>query len=212
LYGIKYLGGSSDISLSQKKPLLCFTIFGKKKEEFNAVDALDIVQINPIGMLASNIIADIKKEEICARFSNTFYDSIHFDINKFTFLDILEKCDKSKIAYAHDLSSGGIFEGLWDMSVAMGSGFCVDINKILINQASVEICELYDLNPYMLESTGAFLLVVAKGDTFVNELRDMGIRCEVLGRITDGNQKVLMNKEEIRYLDTPKQDDIYKLL
>ena len=43
-------------------------------------------------------------------------------------------------------------------------------------------------------------------------LEKEGIKAAVIGRATDNNDKVINNLDEVRYLDTPQRDEIYRFL
>ena len=75
-----------------------------------------------------------------------------------------------------------------------------------------ELCEMYDINPYKLESDGALLIAADDADTLINLLEKEGIKAAVIGRATDNNDKVINNLDEVRYLDTPQRDEIYRFL
>ena len=49
-------------------------------------------------------------------------------------------------------------------------------------------------------------------DTLINLLEKEGIKAAVIGRATDNNDKVINNLDEVRYLDTPQRDEIYRFL
>lgn len=71
---------------------------------------------------------------------------------------------------------------------------------------------MYDINPYKLESDGALLIAADDADTLINLLEKEGIKAAVIGRATDNNDKVINNLDEVRYLDTPQRDEIYRFL
>jgi hydrogenase maturation factor len=48
------------------------------------------------------------------------------------------------------------------------------------------------------------------GDALVLALEEQGIPATVIGRVTDGKERILLNGEEVRYLDKAQQDSIYK--
>ena len=43
-------------------------------------------------------------------------------------------------------------------------------------------------------------------------LEKAGIHAAVVGRATDGNDRVLRNGEDVRYLDRPQTDELYKVM
>jgi hydrogenase expression/formation protein HypE len=50
------------------------------------------------------------------------------------------------------------------------------------------------------------------GSDIIKRLRENGIFAEIIGRTTQGNDRVIHNQDEIRYLDTPKQDEVYRFI
>ncbi|HPU63013.1 MAG TPA: hydrogenase maturation factor, partial [Mobilitalea sp.] len=76
----------------------------------------------------------------------------------------------------------------------------------------VEICEFFDINPYMLISGGCLLIVTDRGNLLTDRLIAEGIPATVIGRITEGNDRILLNGEERRFLEPPKADELYKVI
>ena len=62
------------------------------------------------------------------------------------------------VSAMHDVTEGGIFGALWEMGAAAGVGLEVDLKKIPIRQETVEVCEVFDINPYLLISSGSMLI------------------------------------------------------
>lgn len=110
------------------------------------------------------------------------------------------------------LGEGGILAGLWKMAEAGGVGLSVYLRKIPIRQETIEVCERLDINPYQLQSQGSLLIGAIHGDLLVQELQNHGIPAAVIGHARKGNDRLLYNQENIRYLDRPKRDEIYKIL
>lgn len=61
--------------------------------------------------------------------------------------DILQEREVISI---HDVREGGIFAALWEMAAAKNVGLSVDLKNIPIRQHTIEVCEYFNLNPYML--------------------------------------------------------------
>lgn len=81
--------------------------------------------------------------------------------------------------------------------------------KIPVKQETIEICEFFELNPYELLSGGCLIMVTENGQALENLLIQEGIPGTVIGRTTDGNDRVICNEDEKRYLDRPKTDQMY---
>jgi len=88
----------------------------------------------------------------------------------------------------------------------------VDLHKIQLKQETVEICEFFDLNPYMLISGGCMLMVTDRGNLLADRLKEAGIPAAVIGRIKEGNDRIILNGEERRFLEPPKADELYKVM
>ena len=88
----------------------------------------------------------------------------------------------------------------------------MDIRSISVRQEIIEICELLNVNPYELESMGCLLMTCENGCDIVNTMKQNGIEAAVIGKITDGNNRIIHNTEEDRYLGLPEQDEIYRFI
>ena len=94
---------------------------------------------------------------------------------------------------------------------AGGCGLQVDVKAIPIRQETVEICEFFDVNPYQIMSSGSMLIAAKDGLKVMRALQDAGIPAALIGSMTEGNDRILRNGEEIRYLDRPKPDELYRV-
>ena len=90
-------------------------------------------------------------------------------------------------------------------------GLDLDMKQIPVLQETIEVCECYRLNPYLLTSAGSFLMAASDGRGLADALHKEGIAASVIGRFTSGNDKVIHNGEDVRCLDRPAPDEIYRL-
>ena len=110
----------------------------------------------------------------------------------------------------HDASEGGIFAALWDMAEYSGTGLDIDLRHISVKQEIIEICELFNINPYILDSMGCLLMTSDNDCDIINILKSCNIEAQVIGKVIKGSQRILHNKDEERFLDLPKQDELYR--
>ena len=89
---------------------------------------------------------------------------------------------------------------------------CPAEKKFPVRQETIEICELYRLNLYQLRSGGCFLIVTEDESRVVKELSARGIPAAVIGELTNNNDKIIQNGEDIRYIDRPAPDELEKIL
>jgi hydrogenase maturation factor len=111
----------------------------------------------------------------------------------------------------HDVSYGGVFGALWEMAESAGVGLEIELKKIPIRQETVEICEYFDLNPYKLFSGGCMLMAAPDGNALAATLAEAQIPAVVIGKTTAGNDRVLLQGEERRFLETAQTDELHKI-
>jgi hydrogenase maturation factor len=89
---------------------------------------------------------------------------------------------------------------------ACGTGGEFWIEKFAMKQEIIEVCEYFDLNPYMMNGQGSLLLVTNQGDYLVERFEQAGICANVIGKTTDNMDRKVMVGEEQRFLVPPKGD------
>ena len=214
---MEVLGGHTEITNVVRQPLISVTGVGKIKKSrvittLQVQPEQDIVVTKWIGLEATTILAKEREEELRKRFPAGIVDTaIGFD----RFLSVVPE---SRIAMEHgvtamhDITEGGVFGALWEMASGAGVGLEVDLKKIPIRQETVEICQYFDLNPYQIMSSGSMMIAADDGHELVRKLEKAGIHAAVVGRTNAGNDRILRNGEDVRYLDKPQPDELYKVL
>ena len=177
-----------------------------------AKPGMDILVTKWIGIEGTSIIAKEKEKDLLTRFSAPFIENAKkLDV----YLSVLSEAAvaaRSGVSAMHDITEGGIFGALWEMAEASGVGLEIDLKKIPVRQETIEICEFFGINPYELISSGSMLMAAADGNLLVNELKKAGIPATIIGKATAGNDRVLLNEDERRFLEPPKTDELYKVV
>ena len=214
---IEVLGGHTEITNVVRQPLISVTGVGKiPRRQLTTLRHIepgqDVVVTKWIGLEATAILAKECEEELSARFPAGLVD-VAKGFGKY-----LSVVKDARIAVdcgataMHDITEGGVFGALWEMASGAGVGLEVDMKKIPIRQETVEICEYFGLNPYQIMSSGSMMIVTDQGHELVRRLEAEGIHGTVIGRTTGGNDRILRNGEDVRYLDKPQPDELYKVL
>ena len=206
-YGITISGGHTEILPDIQHPIVSVTAFGYLKEEpecSEVTSGQEIVMTKWIGIGETARLAREKEEELLTRYPLFFIKSAQNLEQYYSILPEAATAVKSGISAMHDVAGGGIFGALWELGEKAGVGLQVYLKKIPIKQETVEICEFLGYNPYEMRSDGALLIVTAEGHTLVETLAREGIPAEVIGVITDNNDKVIINDDEKRFLEPPR--------
>lgn len=213
---VQILGGHSQVSMAYAIPSVCVQVYGEAgafcpcRETVKA--GFDIVMAGYTGLMGASLIAKKHSDELAGRFSPSYVEDMLADGKNYSILSatrILEKCGT---CYMHDVSCGGVYGALWQLGAGIKKGITIDNFKIPIRQETVELCEFYDINPYMLDGTGAVLAVTENGQKAVEALGRAGIMSRVIGTVSSGKERVVTVGEDKRFLEPPKGDELYKVI
>ena len=219
---IQIAGGHTEVSPYVNAPVITVTAVGTAPERQScyggAADRpaegcreMDLVISKWVGMEGTAILACEKEEELLKRYPAALITEAKGFMDRFSVLPEAAIALKSGVYAMHDVRNGGIFGALWELSQKIGVGLSVFLKEIPIRQETVEICEYFDLNPYELLSGGCLLMAAEHGLKLKQELEKAGIPASVVGRTNGGNDKLVQNGDEGRYLTMPAQDEIWKV-
>jgi len=213
---MEILGGHTEVSKIVSQPLLSVTGVGKvKKTSFLRTSGMkpnqDLVVTKWIGLEGTAILAKEKEEELRKRFPSILVHTARDFSHLLSVIEEARIATEHGVSAMHDITEGGIFGALWEMASGAGVGLEVDLKKIPIRQETVEICEYFGLNPYQLMSSGSILAASDDGYELVRKLEQAGIHAVVVGRTNGENDRILYNGEDVRYLDKPQPDELYRI-
>lgn len=210
-------GGHTEVTKAVNQPVLTASGIGKVKKvniirTGSAKPGQDVVVSKWIGLEGTSILAKEKEALLLQKFpAYLVKEAKGFD----RFLSVVPEAAtaiKSGVRAMHDVTEGGIFGALWELAEGSGVGLEINLKKIPVKQETIEICNYLDINPYELISSGAMLMTADNGHDLVRELEKEGIHASVIGKVTDNNDRVVINEEERRFLEPPKADALYEAL
>lgn len=212
--GIAVLGGHTEVVRAVNEPVVTVTALGTVAEEkrigAGAVKpGMDILITKQIALEGTAILATQHEQELSGRYAAPFIDRAKRFIDYLSIRSEAAVAAKSGVAAMHDISEGGVFGALWEMGQSSGVGLEIDLKKIPIRQETVEICEFFDLNPYKLVSGGAAVMAAEDGNALVHAIRLAGGDATIVGKATDSNDRVLINGDERRFLETTQTDELW---
>ncbi len=214
---IAVIGGHTEVTPVVTQPVLSVTGVGKCKKgriisTGGAKPGMDLVASKWIALEGTLIITREREEEIRGALPEALVNRI-FDFGELLSVRKEGEIGASlSVAAMHDVTEGGIYGALWEMAEASGVGVEVDISKIPIRQETIEVCEYLDIDPYRLISSGCMLVACEDGEAYVNALQEVGVPASVIGRVTDGNDRVIITKDKRRFLTPPGADEFHKVI
>ena len=219
-YEMQIVGGHTTVSDAVNKVLAVVTVYGlqQQAEGDSAVDSQakgaapgqEIVLSKWIGLEGTALLADKYEESLKKRYPGYLVEEAS---NFYKYISVLPEATvavKAGICHMHDASEGGILAALWELAEGAGAGLTIDLKKLPIRQETVEVCEFVGANPYELRSGGCLIMTTYDGQKLVEALEEAGIAAAVVGRLTDSKDRLILNEDEVRYMDRPQVDEIYR--
>ena len=214
---LEIIGGHTEISPAVTKPLISVTAIGKASEAsvngLSGAEAGDsLILAGHIALEGTAMIASEREAEVLAKFPAEMVRKAQDFGNRLSVRKASDTAFRAGASAMHDLSTGGVFAGLWEIADFAGLGLMADMRKLPVRQESIEICNVFDINPYGLLSGGGLLIAAKDPEAMLAALEREGINAAIVGSFTDSNDRVLINGDTKRFLEFPKTDEIYGLI
>lgn len=213
---MQIVGGHTTVSRAVNCAFATVTVYGavptdRKKAEVTqkAAPGQDVVISKWIGLEGTALLAAKYKDSLLTRYPAYLVEEAEGFLRYLSVIPEAAVAVKSGVCAMHDASEGGILAALWELAERSGVGLTIDLKKLPIRQETVEICEHTGANPYILLSGGSLIMTTEDGQGLVQALKDAHIPAVIVGKITDSKDRLILNDEEVRYMDRPAVDDIY---
>lgn len=186
------------------------------KERLGARAGDEIVMTNWIGLEGTALIAGGSFDRLCERYPSDMIEEARGFIRHFSVAAQARAAVEAATAVKSDAGcmiaarEGGIFGALWALAFDNGVGLVADLKDIPVRQETIEVCEFFDLNPYELLAGGSLLITTPRGAELAERLCGKGINAAVIGKICEGNDRIVRHGEETRYLEPAKGDEIFR--
>lgn len=213
-FSMQIAGGQGRILKEIKIPIAVVNGYGEaSKDNYRTVKMArpgqDIILSKWAGLAGTAILAGREKDKLDKHYPAYLAETAKNFDKYFSIVPEARLAVKNGVSAMHDASEGGIFAALWELAEGAGVGLDIDIKKIPLRQETVEVCECLGVNPYELMSGGCLVMTADDGEGLVRALEAENIPAAVIGRTTSENSRIIRNEDEVRYMDRPKQDEIY---
>jgi len=112
----------------------------------------------------------------------------------------------------HDATECGVWGGLFEVARASGVGMTIDKEKIIVQPAVRNVCDLFGIDPYSSISEGTLILTCKphKAKEVIRRLGDKGIPASMVGEIVEPRQGMrVFEKGTSHELVHPKVDPFW---
>ena len=215
-YGMCLAGCQVEVIDAVAAPVATVTVLGQPVDgdyhNRTIQPGQDVVMSKCLGLGATAVLSCVKEEEILSRYSRHLFQQAKEMNTRLSVAPEAATAMKSSVSGMCHVNKGGVFGALWEMADQAGVGLIIDLKKIPVRQETIEISEIYDINPYEMLGCGSLLMVAEDGYDLAGQLKNEGIMAEVIGKTTDNNDRIIMNEGESRFLEPAKPDELLKVL
>ncbi len=219
--GISVAGGHTEITEKLQNPIIAGFMIGVCKEgeyvtSSGAKEGDSIIMTKTAAIEGTAILAAEGYDYLQKRINESTIKSARSLRNQISVVpEGIAAMKTGYITAMHDPTEGGLSGGLHEIADASGVGFRVDFEKIPIDNASREICNILDVNFMELISSGCMLLTCNSENvnSVLEAIQAVGIEATVIGRIiSDSNHRVVIDSMDERALDRPITDALWDAL
>ena len=216
LLNIEIIGGHTEVTDTVVRPLLSVTGIGRvKKDKFvstgGARPGEDLIVTKAIGIEGTYIIATEHEKELLETLPESLIKRAQGFIKDISVVDEGLLAGRYGVSAMHDITEGGIYGALWEMCEASGVGCEVDIKRIPVRQETIEIAEVFGLDPYRLISSGSMLIACRDGNGLLDEFSKAGIEASFIGRTNDTKKRIIRTNAGERFLTPPDTDELHRI-
>jgi hydrogenase maturation factor len=205
---ISLIGGHTEITSGLDRPILVGQLIGEVNKEDMLVTAGakpdDVILLSKgICIEGTAIIARERGEDLLSR---GIPKELIVNAQRFLFEPGISVVDEARFALRsgqvtsmHDITEGGLADGLHELSIAAGVQIEIEEDRIPIYEESRILCKIYGLNPLGVIGSGALLITASPPETekILAGAHREGVPITKIGRIKDfGSPSVIMVSPE----------------
>lgn len=211
---IEIVGGHTEVTNAVNRFLVSTTVIGRLKEEnrlrTEEVKEGDLIYVSKhLGLEGSAILAYdepiledlLSPEELEEAKSYANLLSVREEGRLGRDVDAL---------FMHDVTEGGIKGAVYETAMALEKGILCEEESIPLTQVTRKICQIFEIDPFRLISSGSMLFVIRKEreEDFVRLAEKRKISVTRIGRVIP-NQVLWRREGREERLPAPTKDHLY---
>lgn len=212
-YGTPLLSAEAQVTAGVRETVLCLFAAGREAGEMNGKPPCpgdSLVQIGYMALEGTVRLLEKNRENLKHRFCPELLETAGAFKEQLPLVKAAKRAWEEGAKAVCSVDEGGVFQGIWEAGESWHMGFDIDLKAILVRQETIEICELLEINPYRLAGTGCLLACAGDGEALVQTLKKEGIPAAVIGSLEKGCARKLHNRDEVRFLEQPQEDELYR--
>ncbi|MCP1100941.1 hydrogenase expression/formation protein HypE [Aequitasia blattaphilus] len=171
---------------------------------------MEIILGNYAGLFGTIQLVKEKEAELSLRFPGFFLKNI-LEIEPFWEKNVKEYIKHIPDTFVINGGRGGIYAALYQLSIQQKTGFEIYLKEIPICQETIEITEVWGLNPYCLNAKGCVAIATKNGEEVLKELRKEQIISARVGGFTKGKERKIFVGESWKRINKPGIDELERI-
>jgi len=220
--GVAVTGGHTEVTPWLDRPVIVGDMHGLcRKDDLiftsGAREGNLIILTKGAGIEGTAVIAREMKRTLLKEFSKSFVNRAERYLYDPGISIVPEAMIGASIGATcmHDPTEGGVAVGLYEIAAASGKGVLVEAGQVHVREETRRICELFELDPMGMLSSGALLLTLPpkKADSFLDCAKSKKIESCVIGKITKKSEGLkIVEDGRKRPLSYSQKDEVLKVL
>ena len=207
--GITVVGGHTEITAGLDRPIVIGSLLGEVDKEklvlsSGAKEDDLIILTKGIFIEGTCIIAREKEDFLKEKgYSNQFIEKCRnylYNPGISIFKEAVVSNNNFTVTSMHDLTEGGLFNGLAEIAIASNLGLLIKKEQINVLPEPLELSKIFNIDPYSTISSGSLLISINLefAEDLINLLAKNGVASEAVGRFTKDKGKYLILDENNR--------------
>ena len=214
---VDIIGGHTEVTTAVNRFVIITTAVGhvlkdKLVTTSGAKVGDDIIITKYAGIEGTAIIANDKEKELIGRLEKDVLDKAKSLVKDISVVKEGIIAGQFGVNSMHDITEGGVLGAIWEVTEASEKGAMVYADRIPVMDETLKICNIYNIDPLRLISSGCMIITCKNGDELVKELERNGIKATVIGQITESSEKRLVFKDGDVEIGEPLSDELYKVV
>lgn len=212
---IDVLGGHTEVTSAVNRMVLSITAIGKGKKEQvvttgGAKTGDDIIVTGFAGLEGTGILSKSYYDYLITKLPADTVETGKNMIKSISVANVGTLAAQFGVNAMHDATEGGVLGAIWEVAEASNGGMYVYEERIPVKEETIRICQVLNINPYRLISSGCMVITCSNGKGLCELLNKNGISADVVGKITKGSKIIKAGGIEAE-VNPPESDEIYRV-
>lgn len=209
------IGGHTEVTDAVNRMVLSVTALGRvKRDKFISTHGAKpgdaVIFTNYAGTEGTAIISRLFEKEFRHEFGEKFVESSKKLLDHISVVREGLLAAQYGVTSMHDVTEGGVLGAVREVAEAGGYGLEIEKSSIPVLEETRRICYYLSLDPLRLISSGCMLLTTPDGDKLLRIFHQQDIKASIIGRVTFGNECILVDGENRIPIEAPGTDELYK--